>query len=606
VRCHERLDRTVQPLIGLELINFLLPESYLRRTTRVYRFIRGLVGRAAIVKTILSSLFLSILDFFGFVVLFPFIKLATDDQFRENVQTKLSFLPAVAALGHKEFVALTGVGVILYFVLRAYLHHATTSFQLHVSAAVTSESSRKLINSALSARYQLFLDEGAVRIAGVSYSNSTHASIVFLSVVAIVNEAAVIAIVLASFILVSPIAVLALAGIGALFARLIFLPISKKVAILGRTTHDYDLARHRFIHSMANAVRDIKIMGLEKAFTARNSEIVQRHVELLAEYQSLASVTRLLIEALMMAAVVVACLWFVYSSSDLEDVAPILATLGLAVVRIAPAISRLAASVNTVRFSFPVVETLIDMSETINRYPQPRNTSPIRYAGAYTAREIGFSYGSRSIIDGASLEIPEGGVVAIIGTSGSGKSTLLDLLAGLQQPNSGTFLLDGQVFAPFESEKFNNLIGYVPQNIALLDASLCYNIALEEPADPDRLAAAISGAHLSGLVQSLALGVETVLGDGAVGVSGGQRQRIGIARALYRRPALLILDEVTSALDVDTARDVMDDIQSLRGETTILIVSHDLSPIRADRIYEMVDGRPVERSTAPPAPGTNQ
>lgn len=589
------------------MINLLLPPSYVSRIKRVYDFIRGLVGRTAIVKTVLSSLFLSLLDFFGFVVLFPFIKLATDQPFQENVQTKLSsFFPALNALEDKAFVALMGIGVIIYFALRAYLHHATTRFQLRVSATVTAESSRRIITSALAARYQLFLDEGAVRIAGISYSNSTHASIVFLSVVAIINEAAVIAIVLASFLFISPIAVLALAGFAGLFARLVFLPISKKVAVLGRTTHDYDLARHRFIHSMANAVRDIKIMGLERTFSERNNNIVQQHVVLLAEYQSLSSVTRLLIEALMMGAVVVACLWFVYSSSNLEDVAPVLATLGLAVVRIAPAFSRLAASLNTVRFSFPVVETLIDMSETITRYPQPRNAAQINYAGAYAAEDVGFSYGSRSIINGASLEILEGEVVAIIGASGSGKSTLLDLLAGLQQPTSGRFLLDGRVFAPFESEKFNSLIGYVPQSIALLDATLRYNIALEEPANPERLAAALAGAHLAELVQSLPLGLDTMLGDGAVGVSGGQRQRIGIARALYRRPALLILDEITSALDADTARDVMDDIQSLRNETTILIVSHDLSPIRADRIYEMVDGRPVERLNIPLAPGTDQ
>ncbi len=188
------------------------------------------------------------------------------------------------------------------------------------------------------------------------------------------------------------------------------------------------------------------------------------------------------------------------------------------------------------------------------------------------------------------LDIPFGSIVALIGPSGSGKSTLLDLLSGLQLPSSGQFTMDGTPFSPFHCANFNRLIGYVPQSIALLDASLAYNIALEDQPDPERLAMAIRKAHLEALVQSLPEGTQTLLGEGGSGVSGGQRQRIGIARALYRQPSLLILDEVTSALDADTAREVMRDLLALRGETTILIVSHDMSLIKADRIYHLVEG----------------
>lgn len=577
------------------MLSFLLPASYTNRVRRVYLFLRSLVGRRLIVLTIASALLLSLLDFFGFVLLFPFIKLATDQSFQQLVQGKLAgVIPALSGIEPRQFIALIGAGIIGYFVMRAVVYHWITRFQLNVSAQITAQSASRLIDAALNSRYQLFLDEGAVKIAGVGYSNATHASIVFLSVVSLINEATVILIILISFALISPVSIAVLTAVGMVFARFIFMPISRKAAVLGRTTHDYDLARHRFIHSMVSAVRDVKIMGLEETFAQRNSSIVKEHVGLLAEYQSIASVMRLLIEAIMMVGVVAACIWFVFSAANLEEIAPVMATLGLAVVRIAPAVSRLAANYNSVRFSFPVVEALVDMTETVARYPQLRSEQPVSYIGAYSAKDVSFGYGERQIIKGASLEIPQGQIVAIVGPSGSGKSTLLDLLAGLQEPASGEFQLGGKTFSPFRSSNFNQLIGYVPQSITLLDASFAYNVALEEPTDPKRLEAAIRQAHLEELVLALPSGLDTRLGEGGVGISGGQRQRIGIARALYRKPSLLILDEVTSALDSETAKGVMDDIHALKAEASILIVSHDLSAVQADRIYQVEDGRLIE------------
>jgi len=268
----------------------------------------------------------------------------------------------------------------------------------------------------------------------------------------------------------------------------------------------------------------------------------------------------------------------------------LIVTFGLVAIRSAPALSRLAGAYNGFRYSLPFVETLLEMKSGLLSYSQVREDQGVDFPGEYCANDLCFSYGDRVVLTDCSIRIAQGEVVAIVGPSGSGKSTLLDLFAGLQHPSSGSFTLGGKSFSPFHSSIFPTRVGYVPQSISLLDDTLSFNIALEETPDMVRLDEAVKLASLSSLVDTLPLGLQTSLGEGGQGLSGGQRQRIGIARALYRSPSLLILDEVTSALDEATARSVMSELLAMRGQVSLLFVTHDLRLMSADRIYRLDDG----------------
>ena len=201
---------------------------------------------------------------------------------------------------------------------------------------------------------------------------------------------------------------------------------------------------------------------------------------------------------------------------------------------------------------------------------------------------------NKPIIDSTSIEIKKGQKIGIIGSSGAGKSTFVDLILGLHEPLAGTIKVD-DVNIIDNLKGWQSILGYVPQTIFLSDDSLKSNVAFGVPysdINVDDVLYAIKLAQLDDFVSGLTEGIDTLLGERGVRLSGGQRQRIGIARALYRRPKLLVLDEATSALDTQIEKEVMKSIYSLDDSITILIVAHRLSTLDGcDDIIMLENGK---------------
>ena len=196
------------------------------------------------------------------------------------------------------------------------------------------------------------------------------------------------------------------------------------------------------------------------------------------------------------------------------------------------------------------------------------------------------------------MNIPKGRAVAFVGESGSGKTTLADIILGILIPERGRILVDGKdIYENLPGWRKN--IGYISQNIFLMDDTIRHNIAFgldDGEIDDRQLCHAIEQAQLSGYVDGLPEGVDTLVGERGTRMSGGQRQRIGIARALYYDPELLIMDEATSALDQETERAVMESIEALYGAKTLIIIAHRLSTIeRCDMVFEVKDKRVLRR-----------
>jgi ATP-binding cassette, subfamily C, bacteriocin exporter len=223
-----------------------------------------------------------------------------------------------------------------------------------------------------------------------------------------------------------------------------------------------------------------------------------------------------------------------------------------------------------------------------------------RIRDAIELRDVSFRYGCRArVLEGLHLRIPAGKAVAIIGESGSGKSTLLKLLMGFYHPTEGQVLIDGVDLRDFELTSLRGRIGLVAQDPFIFNGTIMENIALGWPeATWEEVFEAARAAGLDAFIATLPERYETVIGERGANLSGGQRQRLAIARALLRRPEILIFDEATSHLDTATERAIQENLRTILAGKTVVLVAHRLSTIReADLIYVLHQGRIAEEGT---------
>jgi ATP-binding cassette subfamily C protein len=245
--------------------------------------------------------------------------------------------------------------------------------------------------------------------------------------------------------------------------------------------------------------------------------------------------------------------------------------------------------------AFWMIRSMID-STSSERELDSGSLEPPPLSSEIRLANVCFRHGSHIALDDVSLTIPAGALVAIVGPSGAGKSTLADLIAGLYRPDSGVVTIDGVGMSEISIRRWRDLVGYVPQEPLLLHDSVFANVAMGDPlitrADVE---AALRDADAWSFVQDRGA-LEAPVGERGGMLSGGQRQRIALARALVRKPALLVLDEVTAGLDAVTETAIFHTLRRLRGRVTVLFVSHRSAVTElADLVVHMDTGRATTR-----------
>ncbi len=283
---------------------------------------------------------------------------------------------------------------------------------------------------------------------------------------------------------------------------------------------------------------------------------------------------------------------------------PVLGALALGAQRLLPALQQIYSAWAS------IVGGHASLADAIELLDQPLPAELLQPAPAPLLIQdnirfdaVRFRYASDGpwVLDGLNLTIPKGARVGFVGSTGSGKSTTLDLLMGLLMPTEGELLVDGQPISGNRVRAWQRTIAHVPQSIYLADTTLAENIAFGVPPDTinlDRVQQAARQAQIADFIESRPEGYQVYVGERGIRLSGGQRQRIGIARALYKQASVLVFDEATSALDNATERSVMDAIEGLNRDLTILLIAHRLTTVRrCDIIVELEHGRVVAQGT---------
>lgn len=272
--------------------------------------------------------------------------------------------------------------------------------------------------------------------------------------------------------------------------------------------------------------------------------------------------------------------------------------------RLMPRLREIHTGYQQVLHMLPAFDSVMDLQSRceLSREDQPATPHPVQLQREISLSNVGFRYdrdGPTWALRGVSLTIPTGSATAIVGRSGAGKSTLADVLMGLLVPEEGYFQVDDVRLDRERLFAWRQCIGYVPQETFLLHHSIRENLLWAKPtATDEELRQALKLAAADEFVRGLPQGLETIVGDRGVRLSGGERQRIALARALLRRPSVLILDEATSALDAENQRRIQEAVRKLHGELTIVIIAHRLSTVRiADQIVVLENGRVAESGT---------
>jgi ABC-type multidrug transport system fused ATPase/permease subunit len=282
----------------------------------------------------------------------------------------------------------------------------------------------------------------------------------------------------------------------------------------------------------------------------------------------------------------------------------VLGVFAAASLRALPTLTRVASNVATMRTGRAglriVTEASTELQTTKPHEELPRDHTAFR--GDLVIRDLEFRYpdADEPVLDGISLVIPENRTIAFVGASGAGKSTLVDLVLALLEPTRGSIECGGRSILDDRASWYSTL-GVVPQDVFLLNDTVAANVAFgvrPDRIDVEAVRSTLEVARLLDVIDALPEGLNTVVGERGVRLSGGQRQRLGLARALYRRPRVLVLDEATSALDNATEHEIATTLRSLGGTMTILIVAHRLSTVRdADVLVFLKDGRVEARGT---------
>ncbi len=538
----------------------------------------------------------------GLATLLPLLSLAINDQAHQTSTIGQYVEAALGVFGLVPEVGLLIVLVVSGVIIKCLLTMAAMNYVGRAVAEVSTGLRAELIKSLLRVRWGYFTQEPLGRIANAVSNDSTRAGQGYLMAANFqVNLIQTVIYSIVAALVSWRLALAALALGGTIALSLNFLVRASKKA--GRRQQRRTQELVIYLSDALSNIKPLKAMAKSGQFaTLFDRKIKQLNAALRRQVTFVYALKNL---EEMMVAVAVGFGFFVAVTRYSVPISELL-VVGLLLFQAVTAVGKMQRQYQKAVFYEAPYWSLRELIEKAEREREPATgtVQPTLERGC-RFESVSFAYGTEDVLQRATLEIPAGNLTVITGASGSGKTTLTDLLLGLYEPRSGHVLIDDLPLGELDLEAWRGMVGYVPQELILFHDTVLANVTLGDP----RLGAAevetaLRAAGAWDFVATLPEGLESVVGEKGAKLSGGQRQRIALARALAHKPKLLILDEVTSALDPKTEADICRNIDALSDDMTVLAITHrEAWTDIADRTYridhgvvEMVkDGRGLKR-----------
>lgn len=510
-----------------------------------------------------------------------------------------SRLPEVS---NESFLLSVATFVAVFFVFRAGLLIGQSYIQNRLAQNAGVRLSVSLLHGYLRMPYEFHLRRNSSELIRNAYTSVTQlVTFGFAAMVMLASEVLLVVGVITALLVTSPRStILAVTVIAPVFLVL-YRVMRRGMERLGSINQEMSTTALKSLQESLQNVRDIRMLGREAFFEARFRDARAKLGRVLYLRTMLIDVPRVTSETVLVVSIVLLLtLTLRLGDRTLDETLAVLGLFGYAGIRLLPSLSRVVGNLNNIRFARAAADDVDTELRAFTREAAPDGSGPrLVLTDAICVAHVSFGFAGMEdlVIDDVDFTIEKGSSIGIVGPTGAGKSTLLDILMGLLEPTSGTVTVDG-IDVHRRPRDWQRNLGVVPQTTFLLDASLRNNIALGVPddeIDEAGIAAAMRVAQIDDFVHSLPEGLATVVGERGVRLSGGQRQRIALARALYRNPQVLVLDEATAALDSVTEAAVIEGLLSEQQDRTLIMIAHRLSTVRrCDDILVMESGRVVD------------
>ncbi len=550
------------------------------------------------------SLVAGLFEFFGIALIYPFILLIVRPESIIHTKYYIGFSNFFHTDNTLATAFVLGVIVTALFIMKNLFMILSLYLQNKFTSNWKFAISKKLMHYYLYSSYENSLKSSpSEKNYNLTFLISQTIDGFICRIINLVTNSVIVSMILILLFLKFPLAAVVtciFVFVCMLFQNKLFKEKLKEVSL--KSFKRSSLCNEKTMENIYN-IKEIKILSAEDYFYNQYLRSLKDFNNIQVESTFLGSIPPYIIEIMVVFSLfLLAGLISIQNMQNTSWMVASYAIIVASIFRIAPALNRVQTSINAINASRDFVKTMIAEYEKNNlEFVEEKSKISVEFKNEIKLRDISFAYKREPVIKNLDLEIKKGEFVGIIGLSGAGKSTLADIIMGLLPVQSGKIMVDDIEFNQGNFSALRKLIAYVPQQVNILDGTFKRNIAWgieEDEIDDSKVLECVKKAQLNDLINGYEDGIDSKVIIGSTGLSQGQKQRIAIARALYRNFEILIFDEATSSLDVETEYEITKMLNELKGEKTIIAIAHRLSTLKScDNLIYLKNGKIVDTGT---------
>tara|TARA_B100001559_G_C16494326_1_gene619961 strand:+ start:185 stop:1909 length:1725 start_codon:yes stop_codon:yes gene_type:complete len=556
-----------------------------------------------LVILLFGSIFLSLFEMIGIGSIGIFVAILSDSQsFIEKIpfESLQSFLSQFKI---NKLIILFGIALTLVFLFKNLLIVIYKFFELRIKNKINLDISKKIYSEYLHRDISFHNNKNPAELVNIVNSVTNSASLYIFTIINFIKEIFLIFFLISGLFVINFKLSLYLLLAILIVSSILYISIKNFIKKLGKDGIEIEKNILKSLNEGLGGIKIIKTLKNYNFFVKEFKNLKSKQFDMLLIVQILALLPKLLLEIFAVACTAVLTIFLLKTNLTFVQIIPILTVISLILVRMIPSFSNINTALQHIRYMGPHYDTVSrELTNKIDKSSEENVDEKITVINGeidtVELRDLTFSYGKKNILDKANIELKKGQFIGLIGETGTGKTTLVDIILGLLKPEEGKIVIN-KLKETLNFSFLTKYIGYVPQDIYLADCSIAENIAFgeeESKIDIGRIKKSLKLSQLNEFINSSDDDIFSKVGDRGVRISGGQKQRIGIARALYRNPKILIMDESTNSLDSFTEENFIKDVKNISKEMIVLFITHRTSTLRfCDKIYKLENCKIIEQ-----------